>query len=82
MNLANALVSKKTDALNLRNTQQNTRLSVLTAISNLKGAIESLALAKTQEDLQHKNYDAEVVKSTPWAPTLTKTSSSPCRIGW
>lgn len=64
MNLANSLVSKKTDALNLRNTQQNTRLNVLTAISNLNGAIESLKLAKTQEDLQHKNYDAEVEKYT------------------
>jgi outer membrane protein len=64
MNLANSLVAKKTDALNLRNTQQATRLNVLTAISNLNGAIESLKLAKTQEDLQHKNYDAEVQKYT------------------
>ena len=66
MNLANALVSKKTDALNLRNNiQQNTRLSVLTAVSNLNGAIiELLRLAKTQEDLARawKNYDAEVQK--------------------
>jgi outer membrane protein TolC len=60
MNLANALVTKKTDALNLRNIQQNTRLSVLTALTNVNSAIASLRLAKTQEDLQHKNYDAEV----------------------
>lgn len=60
MALANSLVAKKTDALNLRNMQQNTRLNVLTAISTLKGAIDSLRLAKVQEDLQHKNYDAEV----------------------
>jgi outer membrane protein TolC len=64
MNLANALVTKKTDSLNLRNTQQNTRLNVLTAISTVNGAIDSLRLAKIQEDLQHKNYDAEVEKYT------------------
>ena len=60
MNLANALVAKKTDALNLRNAEQNIRLNVLTAISTVQGAIESLRLARIQEDLQHKNYDAEV----------------------
>jgi outer membrane protein TolC len=64
MNLANALVAKKTDALNLRNVEQNTRLNVLTALSNLNSAIASLRLAKIQEDLQHKNYDAEVQKYT------------------
>jgi outer membrane protein TolC len=62
MNLANALVTKKTDALNLRNAQQNARLNVLNALTNLNNAIESLRLAKIQEDLQHKNYDAEVQK--------------------
>jgi outer membrane protein TolC len=62
MNLANALVSKKTDALNLRNAQQNTRLNVLTAISTLKGAIDSLRLAKIQAGLQQKNYEAEKEK--------------------
>jgi len=62
MNLANSLVTKKTDALNLRNAQQNTRLSVLTAVSTLNGAIESLRLAKIQDDLQKKNYDAEQEK--------------------
>jgi outer membrane protein TolC len=60
MNLADALVAKKTDALNLRNAEQNTRLNVLTAISTVNGAIDSLRLARIQEDLQHKNYDAEV----------------------
>ena len=64
MNLANALVAKKTDAYNLRNQEQNTRLNVLTAVSTVNGAIESLRLAKIQEDLQHKNYDAEVEKYT------------------
>jgi outer membrane protein TolC len=64
MNLANALVAKKTDAYNLRNQEQNTRLNVLTAVSTVNGAIDSLRLAKIQEDLQHKNYDAEVEKYT------------------
>jgi len=62
MNLANSLVAKKTDALNLRNMQQNTRLNVLTAISTLKGAIDSLRLAKIQDGLQQKNYEAEKEK--------------------
>ena len=64
MTLANALVAKKTDALNLRNTQQATRLSVLTAISTLQGAIDSLRLARRQDELQQKNYDAEMEKYT------------------
>jgi outer membrane protein TolC len=64
MTLANALVAKKTDALNLRNTQQATRLNVLTAISTLQGAIESLRLARRQDELQQKNYDAEMQKYT------------------
>ncbi len=59
MNLASSLVSKKTDALNLRNTQEQTRLSVLTAVTNVKGAIEQLKLAKIQLDIQRKNVDAQ-----------------------
>ena len=62
MALANSLVAKKTDALNLRNAQQNARLNVLTAVTTLKGAIESLRLAKIQDGLQQKNYEAEKQK--------------------
>ena len=62
MNLANSLVSKKANALALRNVQQSTRVSVLNALNNVNGAIASLRLARIQEDLQHKNYDAEVQK--------------------
>ncbi len=58
-NLASSLVSKKTDALNLRNTQEQARLSVLTAVTNVKGAIEQLKLAKIQLDIQRKNVDAQ-----------------------
>ena len=59
MTMASSLVTKKTDALNLRNTQQQTRLSVVTAVTNLKGAIEQLKLAKIQVDIQRKNVDAQ-----------------------
>jgi outer membrane protein TolC len=59
MTMASSLVTKKTDALNLRNTQQQTRLSVVTAVTNLKGAIEQLKLAKIQLDIQRKNVDAQ-----------------------
>jgi len=62
MALANSLVQKKTDALNLRNTQQGVRLQTLNAVTNLQGAIESLVLAKKQADIQQKNYDAEKEK--------------------
>jgi outer membrane protein TolC len=59
MNLASSVVTKRTDALNLRNVQQQTRLSVLTAVTNVKGAIEQLKLAKIQLDIQRKNVDAQ-----------------------
>jgi len=59
MTYASSLVSKKNDALNLRNTQEQTRLSVLNAVTNLKGAIDQLKLAKTQQDIQQKNLDAQ-----------------------
>lgn len=60
--LANSLVQKKTDALNLRNTQQGIRLSVLTAVTRLDGAEEQLKLAKIQLDFAQKNLDAENTK--------------------
>lgn len=57
--MANALIVKKTDALNLRNQQQNIRLNVLTAVTNLEGAKEQLKLAVVQRDFAQKNLDAE-----------------------
>ena len=59
MTMASSLVTKKNDALNLRNTQEQTRLSVLNAVTNLKGSIDQLKLAKTQQDIQQKNLDAQ-----------------------
>ena len=60
--MANAVVSKKTDALNLRNQQQNLRLNVLKAVTALEGAKEQLKLALTQKDFAQKNLDAENLK--------------------
>jgi outer membrane protein len=64
MNMADALVSKKTDALTLRTTQQNVRLQTLTAVTNLQGYVEQLKLARIQRDIQQKNYEAEQEKYT------------------
>jgi outer membrane protein TolC len=61
-NMAIAVVQKKTDALNLRNAQQNTRLNVLKAVVALEGAKEQLQLAKVQQDYAQKNLDAENLK--------------------
>lgn len=59
MTMANALVSKKIDALNARNQQQGIRLSILNAVTNVAGAREQLKLARTQQDFAKKNLDAE-----------------------
>ena len=60
--MANALVQKKTDALNLRNTEQAIRLNILTAVNRLDGAEEQLNLAKVQLGFAQKNLDAENTK--------------------
>ncbi len=57
--MANALVQKKTDALTLRNQQQNIRLNILQAVTSLEGAKEQLKLALTQKDYAQKNMEAE-----------------------
>jgi outer membrane protein TolC len=64
MNMASALVTKKSDALTLRTTQQNIRLQTLTAVTNLQGYVEQLKLARVQRDIQQKNYEAEQEKYT------------------
>jgi outer membrane protein TolC len=58
MIMANALIQKRNDAFNVRNTQQNIRLGVLNAVTNLQGAEESLKLAQIQNDFSNKNLDA------------------------
>jgi outer membrane protein len=60
--MANAVVAKKSDALALRNQQQNLRLNVLKAVTSLEGAKEQLKLALTQRDFAQKNVDAELLK--------------------
>ncbi len=62
MDMADALVRKKTDALTLRSTQEQVRLSILTAISTLNGSKEQLKLANIQRDFAQKNLDAEQKK--------------------
>ena len=64
MNLASSLVTKKSDALTLRTTQQNVRLQTLTAVVSLQGYVEQLKLARVQRDIQQKNYEAEQEKYT------------------
>jgi outer membrane protein TolC len=60
--MANAVIQKKTDALNLRNTQQGIRLNILNAVTRLEGAKEQLKLAQIQRDFAQKNLDAENTK--------------------
>jgi outer membrane protein len=58
-NMGIAVVQKKTDALNLRNQEQNIRLQILTAVTNLDGAKEQLKLAIVTRDFAKLNLDAE-----------------------
>ncbi len=57
--MADALIAKKRDALNIRTTQQTVRLDILNAISNVAGSQEQLKLAKLARDFAVKNLDAE-----------------------
>jgi outer membrane protein TolC len=57
--MADAIVTKKRDALTLRNTQQQVRLDVLTAMTNLDSAKAAVRLAFVARDFAQKNLDAE-----------------------
>jgi outer membrane protein len=57
-NMANALIQKKSDALTVRNQQQNVRMQVLTALTALNGAKEQLGLAIKQRDFARLNENA------------------------
>jgi outer membrane protein len=61
-NLANASVSKKLDALRVRTTEENVRLQVLNAVTNVENSKASVALAKTVRDLSLKRVDADKKK--------------------
>ncbi len=61
-NLANAAVSKKLDAMRVRTTEENVRLQVLNAVTNVENSKASVALAKTVRDLSLKRVDADKKK--------------------
>ena len=61
-NLADATVSKRMDVLRVRSTEQNVRLQVLTAISNVENSKASVELARTARDLAQKRFEAEQKK--------------------
>ena len=60
--MADAIVAKKRDALNVRTTQQQIRLDILNAVTNLDGSKEQLKLARIARDFAQKNYEAEQKK--------------------
>jgi outer membrane protein TolC len=62
MAMANAMIQKKSDALNVRNTQQTIRLSILNAVVGLQSAKDSLVLALTEDKFSSLNLDAEHTK--------------------
>ncbi len=57
--MADAMVQKRRDALTVRSTQQQIRLNILNAISNLESSKKSLELARTAADFAAKYLDAE-----------------------
>jgi outer membrane protein len=57
--MADAVVSKKRDALTLRTTQQQVRLDVLTAMTNLESSKDAVRLAIVARDFARKTLDAE-----------------------
>jgi len=62
--MADAMVQKKRDALTVRNTQQQIRLSILNAVNNLESSKKSLELAKAASEFATKYLDAENQKYT------------------
>jgi outer membrane protein TolC len=61
-NLTDQAVNKRQDALRLRVSEQNVRLAVVQAYSNLESSRASVALAKTALDFAQKRVDAEEKK--------------------
>ena len=60
--LADALVTKKRDALTVRNVEQTVRLDVLTAVSNVESSKASVKLAHVALDFARKYLEAEQKK--------------------
>jgi outer membrane protein len=57
--MADAVVRRKQDVLTVRTTQQNIRLDILNAITNVDSSKESVKLAKVARDFAQKALDAE-----------------------
>jgi outer membrane protein TolC len=57
-NMANALVQKKSDTLQVRTQEQAVRLQILNALTGLEGAKEQLKLANTQQEFAILNEKA------------------------
>jgi outer membrane protein TolC len=57
-NLANSLLTKKSDTLALRRTEQQIRLDVLNAVTALESSREQVKLAKIQRDLAKQDQES------------------------
>jgi outer membrane protein TolC len=60
--VADALVSKKRDALNVRTVRQQVRLDVLTAVSQVESSKDAMKLAVVARDFSRKYMEAEQKK--------------------
>lgn len=61
-NLADALISKKTNSLRARNIEQAIRLEVLNAVTQVESSKASIRLATIARNLAEENYKAELKK--------------------
>jgi outer membrane protein TolC len=60
--MADALVAKKRDALNVRTVRQQVRLDVLTAVSQVESSKDAMKLSVVAEDFSRKYMEAEQKK--------------------
>ena len=60
--MADALVSKKRDMLTVRTIQQQVRLDILQAVSQVESSKSSVKLAQVAQDFAQKRLDAEQKK--------------------
>jgi outer membrane protein TolC len=60
--MADALVTKKRDALNVRTVQQQVRLNVLTAVSQVESSKDAMKLSVVAQDFSRKYMEAEQKK--------------------
>lgn len=79
-NLADAMVTKKADALRVRNVEQTVRLEVLNAVTQVEASKASVRLATIARDLAQKNYEAELKKYELGASYLFLVLDSQTRL--